>query len=250
MIARIFSAVVITYLCFAKQNPVSYLKEQLLSLDWNLQKKILRIAVPNGVESGVFQLVKVALSSVAALFGTYQIAANGVAQSIWNMASLVSVAMGPIFITVIGQCMGAGAFVQAEFYFKKLLKLTLIFGVVWNALIFGATLIVLSFYSLAEETKQLVLWLVLIHNIFNGIAFPYADPLGKGLRAAGDVNFTTLISLFTTIGVRLVLSVLLGVTLNLGVIGIAMAMCLDWVVRGLIFARRRQSGKWKNFKVI
>ena len=60
------------------------------------------IALPNGVEDGVHQLVKVALSSMVALFGTYQIAANGVAQSIWSVASLVASTMGPVFITVIG----------------------------------------------------------------------------------------------------------------------------------------------------
>ena len=92
LISRTFSAVVITALCFSKKNPVRYLKNWILRFDWNLQKKILRIAVPNGVESGVFQLVKVALSSVVAMFGTYQIAANGVAQSIWSMAALVCVA--------------------------------------------------------------------------------------------------------------------------------------------------------------
>lgn len=54
---------------------------------------ILSIAVPNGIESGIFQLVKVALSSVVALFGTYQIAANGIAQSIWSMAALTSSAL-------------------------------------------------------------------------------------------------------------------------------------------------------------
>lgn len=52
------------------------------------------------------QMVKVMLSSIVALFGTYQIAANGVAQSIWSLAALSGVAMGPVFITVIGQCMG------------------------------------------------------------------------------------------------------------------------------------------------
>lgn len=40
------------------------------------------------------------------------------AQSIWSMASLVSVSIDPVFITVIGQCMGAGAIEQAELYFK------------------------------------------------------------------------------------------------------------------------------------
>jgi len=250
LIARTFSAVIITALCFTKKNPVRYLRGWLVRLDSELQKKILGIAVPNGVESGVFQLVKVALSSVAALFGTCQIAANGVAQSIWSMSALVCVAMGPVFITVIGQCMGAGEVEQAEQYFRKLMKITIIFAVVWNVLIFVGTPVFLSFSALEEETKQLTIVLVLIHNVFNAVVFPFADPLGKGLRAAGDVRFPTMISLFTTIGVRLVFSVIFGMVMNMGVIGIAFAMCLDWSIRGMIFVLRQKSGKWKTFQVI
>ena len=80
--------------------------------------------------------------------------------------------------------------------------------------------------------------------------FPFADPLGKGLRATGDVKFTTCISLFTTIGVRLVFSVLFAIILNMGVMGIAFVMCLDWTVRGIVFWIRFQRGKWKTYKVI
>ena len=250
LVSRCFSAVVITILCFSAKNPVSYLGSWIMKLDVSLQKKILRIAVPNGVESGVFQLVKVALSSVVALFGTYQIAANGVAQSIWSLAALVCVTMGPVFITVIGQCMGAGDIEQAEMYFRKLTKITLVFAIAWNALIFAVTPVFMSFYALEEQTKRLVILLVLIHNIFNAVAFTFADQLGKGLRATGDVKFTTATSLFTTIGVRLIFSMIFGIWLNLGVIGIAFAMCLDWSVRGIIFWWRFKQGKWKTFKVI
>lgn len=250
LVSRCFSAVVITILCFPAKNPVSYLGSWIMKLDVSLQKKILRIAVPNGVESGVFQLVKVALSSVVALFGTYQIAANGVAQSIWSLAALVCVTMGPVFITVIGQCMGAGDIEQAEMYFWKLTKITLVFAIAWNALIFAITPVFMSFYALEDQTKRLVILLVLIHNIFNAVAFTFADPLGKGLRATGDVKFTTVTSLFTTIGVRLIFSMIFGIWLNLGVIGIAFAMCLDWSVRGIIFWWRFKQGKWKTFKVI
>lgn len=250
LISRTFSAVVITVLCFSRKNPVQYLKEWLLRFDGSLQKKILRIAVPNGLESGVFQLVKVALSSVVALFGTYQIAANGVAQSIWSMASLVSVSMGPVFITVIGQCMGAGEIGQADHYFRKLTKITLVFAILWNGLIFAVTPVLMSFYALEDQTKQLIIWLVLIHNTFNAVAFTFADPYGKGLRAAGDVRFTTFTSLFTTIGVRLIFSILFGIVLNWGVIGIACAMCLDWTTRGIIFIWRKKSGVWKTCHVI
>ena len=250
LISRVFSAAVITVLCFSHGNPVRYGKRWILQLDRELQKRILRIAVPNGVESGIFQLVKVALSSVVALFGTYQIAANGVAQSIWSMAALVCVTMGPVFITVIGQAMGAGDIQEAEDSFRKLMKITLIFAAVWNALVFAATPVVLSFYSLSEETKRLTILLVLVHNIFNTIAFPFADPLGKGLRAAGDVKFTTVVSLFTTIGVRLVFSWIFAVGMGMGVMGIAFAMCLDWCSRAAILIFRFRSGAWKHFRVI
>ena len=249
LIARTFSAVVITLLCF-REKEVRYVGRWIFQGNRELLKKMLSIAIPNGVESGIFQFVKVALSSVVALFGTYQIAANGISQSIWSVAALISVTMGPVFITVIGQCMGAGDIRQAEYYFRKLTKVTVCISVAWNTLIFLITPLLIKIFAVSRQTGQMILYLVLIHNIANAVVFPFADPLGKGLRAAGDAMFTMGISLFTTIGVRLILSILLGIVLDLGVIGIALAMCLDWTVRGVIFWIRFRQGKWKTYRVI
>lgn len=249
LIARTFSAVVITLLCF-REKEVRYVGRWIFQWNRELLKKMLSIAIPNGVESGIFQFVKVALSSVVALFGTYQIAANGISQSIWSVAALISVTMGPVFITVIGQCMGAGDIRQAEYYFRKLTKVTVCISVAWNTLIFLITPLLIKIFAVSRQTGQMILYLVLIHNIANAVVFPFADPLGKGLRAAGDAMFTMGISLFTTIGVRLILSILLGIVLDLGVIGIALAMCLDWTVRGMIFWIRFRQGKWKTYRVI
>lgn len=250
LLARTFSAIMVTALCFSKRNPVYYERRNIFAWDGPLLGRVLGIAVPNGVESGIFQFVKVALSSVVALFGTYQIAANGIAQSIWSMAALVTSSMGPVFITVIGQTMGAGDVDGAEREFKRLIKITLLFSVAWNGLIFAATPVLMRFYAVEPETKTLVILLVLIHNTFNALAFPFADSLGKGLRATGDVRFPTAISIFTTVGVRLVFSLLFGITFSWGVLGIAGAMCLDWTVRGIIFYLRFRSKKWANFHVI
>ena len=250
LVARTFSAVVVTVLCFQKTNTVYYKKQWIFHFNTMLLKKILRIAIPNGVEQGIFQFVKVALSSVVALFGTSQIAANGIAQSIWSLAALVCVTMGPVFITVIGRCMGSLDTEQAEFYFRKLLKITILISIIWNAVIFALTPLVMQFYDVTGETKRLVVILVLIHNIFNCIAFPFADPLGKGMRAAGDIKFTMFVSLVTTIGARLLFSLLFAIVMDMGVIGIAYAMCLDWCIRAVIFYIRFRSGKWKQFQLI
>lgn len=250
LIARIFSAVVITVLCYRKQNGVVYRRQWIFRWNGASMKQILGIAVPNGLENGVFQLVKVALSSIVALFGTYQIAANGVAQSIWSMAALAGVAMGPTFITVIGQCMGNGDSDAADYYFKKLTRITLLLSSAWNLLIFLLTPLFLMVYALEPKTKQLVIWLVLIHNVFNAVAFPFSGALSNGLRAAGDVKFTMVVSVVSTLAVRLLLSWLLGIVFDMGVIGIAVAMVCDWLLRAVLFFLRLKSGKWKNFQVI
>ena len=128
--------------------------------------------------------------------------------------------------------------------------ITLLFSVVWNTAVFAVTPVIMPFFDVAPETRKLTVWLVLIHNVFNCIAFPFADPLGKGLRAAGDVKFTVVWSLVTTIGVRLLASVLLAIRFDLGVIGIALAMSLDWCVRAVVFYIRFKRGKWKNYQLI
>lgn len=87
LIARTFSAVVILLLCFRQQAGMPGRQENrapvpgspvCVRLKWKnifrweggMVKRILGIAVPNGIENGLFQLTKVALSSITALFGT------------------------------------------------------------------------------------------------------------------------------------------------------------------------------------
>lgn len=250
LISRVLSAAAVTAYCFKKQNPVRYWFTDIFALDGSLLKKIMGIALPNGVENGVHQLVKVALSSMVALFGTYQIAANGVAQSIWSLASIMGLAMAPVYTTVIGQCMGAQDIDAANFYFKKLNGITLALSVLWNVLIFAITPLLVFYSAISPEAKELVIWLVLINNIFNGLAYPFAGSLGNGLRAAGDVKFTMLVSITLTVVARLLFSALFGLWLGWGVIGVAIGMSIDLVFRGAIFIWRLKSQKWTRFRLI
>lgn len=250
LIARAFSAIVITKLCFQQNQMTYYTKKDLFAFDTDILSRVLSIAVPNGIENGIFQFVKVALSSVVALFGTYQIAANGVAQSIWSLAALMGVTLGPVYITVIGQCMGSGNQEQAKYYFKKLNKLAIVLSIVWNLIVLALTPLFMHFYQLSSETLQLIFYLVVIHGVFNAIVYPISGPLSNGLRAAGDVKFTMIVSIASTLLARFVFSIIFAIYLNMGVIGIAFAMCLDWTIRAVIFYCRYRSLKWLEFKVI
>lgn len=146
--------------------------------------------------------------------------------------------------------MGAGDTQAADYYMRKLLRITFTASVLWNGLILLVAPFVLKGYALSDEAANLVVILVIIHNIFNALFYPLSVALSNGLRAAGDVKFTMYVSLFSTIGCRVLFSILFGIWPDLGVIGIAFAMCLDWMIRAVFFWIRFRQGKWKEFCVI
>lgn len=250
LIARTFSAVMIVILCFDRRNSI-YLKiREIFSIDRIMIKRILDIAIPSSFEGGIFQFAKVTLGTIIAMFGTAQIAANGIAQSFWSMSALIGVSVGPTFITVIGQAMGAKDPEAADYYMLKLLRMSYAVSILWNGLLLIVIPFILRLYDLSCETENLVILLILIHNIFNALIFPLAMPFANGLRAAGDVKFTVTVAVLSTVVIRVLLSIVFGIWLNLGVIGIAIAMVLDWAVRALFHMIRFRSGAWKAFKLI
>lgn len=176
-----------------------------------------------------FNTVLILLFTV--LFGTYQIAANGAAQSIWSLASIMGLAMAPVYTTVIGQCMDTRDMDAANFYFRKLNKITPVLSILWNALIFAITPLIVRYSAISPEAKEPVIRLMRINNIFNALAYPFIGSLGNGLRAAGDVKFTRIVSISLTIGARLLFSALFGLWLGWGVIGVALGMSADLVFR-------------------
>lgn len=146
--------------------------------------------------------------------------------------------------------MGSGDRDAAQYYMKKLLRITFITSILWNTLILVVSPLILRGYALSEEGTRLVFILIVIHNVFNACFYPLSGALSNGLRAAGDVRFTMYVSVFSTIGCRVVFSIAFGIWLNMGVIGIAFAMCLDWVIRSVFFWVRFRKGTWKRFNVI
>lgn len=245
-----FAAILMTALCTRKKAEVSLVIRDALRPDRQMVSRISRIAAPNAVENTLFQLARVLLGTLTATFGTAHIAANGIGQTIWSLSASMCVVMVPIATTVIGQCMGAGDIEATEWYMKKIVRLSLLLSTFWNFFVLALVPLMLPLYSVSAETKHLLWIVVIIHNVFASVAQPFSHPLSAGIRATGDAKFTMWAAIFSTIVCRTLLSFILGLWMKLGVIGIAIAMGLDWCIKGTICVVRWKSGKWKSFKVI
>lgn len=250
LIARAIAAVIMMYLSLNSKNEVFIRFSEIFSWDGKMIKKILNIAVPNGIENGIFQLGRVLLISIIALFGTTQIAANGVTNSLAGMAVSFPTAMNLAIVTVVGQCVGAGDYSQATYYTKKLVKIAYIGTVCINLAIIGLLPWILNLYTLSAETRQLAYTLVVIHNCFAILLWPISFTLSFALRAAGDVRFPMIVSITSMFAFRISFAYILGVVFHMGVIGVWIAMGIDWMFRSIVYIARFRSGKWKNFQVI
>lgn len=67
-------------------------------------------------------------------------------------------------------------------------------------------------------------------------------------RAAGDVRFTMIVAIASMWLCRVGMAYILGQGLGLGVIGVWIAMTMDWVVRAFLFTNRIRTGKWLKYK--
>ena len=217
--------------------------------NFNMIKKIMGIGIPTGIESSFFHLGRIMLTSLIATFGIVHTTANGVANTIDYFGCIPSQAIGFAMITVVGQCVGAGDYKQAELYAKKLLKLAYIISGILHVIIIIGLPFMLKIYNLSDDTYILTMALVLIHEIFAIVLWPASFTLSQSLRAAGDVGYTMRVSVISMLFMRIGLGILFGGFLGMGAIGVWIGMVADWILRGGLFMFRFVKGKWKEVRI-
>ena len=250
LISRAVAAVIMVSLAFRKENPLSLSWKNIFAWHGDILKRILNIAVPNGVENGMFQLGKVLVSSIAATYGTIQLAANGVANSLVTLAYTTEMAMQLAVVTVVGQCVGANDYEQAQYYIKKLLAWSWVMAIVSNAALMFVLPAALKLYTLTPETAEITSLIINIECIAIAAMHAPAFVLPCAMRAAGDAKYTMVIGIISMFTARVAGAYFFGTILGLGVVGTRIAMYCDWVVRICFFAMRYRSGKWKEFRAI
>ena len=250
LIARAAAAVVMAALAFGSRNQVRLRWTHIFAWDGGATRRILRVAVPGGVENGLFALGKVLVTSIVSNFGTVQIAANGVANSVDQIAILVVSSVNLATITVVGRCMGAQDPEQAEHYTKKLMKISYISTAILGGAVCLGLPVILRLYNLQPETLELAAVLIVMHNILAFALHPTSFNLANSLRAAGDVQFTMYVGVASMIVFRLGTAFLFGVVFGLGVLGVWIAMGMDWLARSVCFAWRWHKKAWQKCRVI
>lgn len=251
LLSRMAAAVVILWLLCKGGGRVQL--NQLTKPEYSpeMVRGILRVGVPNGLENGMFQIGKILVQGLVASFGTAVIAANAMANNIVMIPHVSGSAIGLAMVTVVGQCVGAGEYDQARSYMLRLLGLIhLSMGSLEVFLCLTAGFWV-GLFRLPAETSSIAVQLIRSFTLFAIFFWPSSFALPNGLRAAGDAQFTMLVSTASMWVFRIGCSFLLcSPRIGMGIMGVWMAMYVDWIARCGAFLWRFFSGRWKGRQVI
>ncbi len=243
-ISRMLGMIILMVLIMNKERIIYIDFRERFKAELGTIKRILRIGVPSGLENSIFNLGRILTIRMMTVFGAHQLAANAIANNIDALSIVPASAVGLAMVTVVGQCIGAGDFDEALRYEKKLLKKSYLYNAVFSSALLAALPLILRLYSASDEALRIAAVLIFIHLGVGMLMWPASFVTPNALRAAKDVRFTMVTAIASMFTFRIALSYVLGVYLGIGIIGVWLAMLVDWAFRLVMFNTRISSGRW------
>lgn len=250
LISRFVGAFVTTALLMQKKRPIHLENLHKVKPDKRMIYQILRIGIPNAIETSMFFFGRLLVSGMVSTFGTAAIAANSIAGQCTSLQSIPCSAIGSAMLTVIGRHMGANDIEGAKKSTVKLMALSYIVNWIMIAVMLIVRDPVMSFYAVSDEGIALATELFIIFTIYSFFLQPASLNIANTVKASGDVRFAMIATIASVFIARVGASYLFAFTFNMGIYGIWFAMAAEALMRSVLFVGRYISGKWTTKTVI
>ncbi len=250
IIARLIGGIIALYLVLSRKGILTLRLRDMFYIDFKIQKSIFKMGIPFSVEMIFFNVGRMLTQTYMVLLGTNIIAADGIASTATNLFYAMGIGVSTLAITVVGQCIGAGDISLARKYGKQFIKLGTTMIVLGVIIIYPFMPLILKLFSPQADTLILINQAILIGIIPIPFFWSLSNVMPSVLRAAGDANFTSMVSLTSMWIFRVGLAYVLALPCGLGLNGIWIAMGAEWAARSLIFGLRFKGEKWYKNKVV
>jgi putative MATE family efflux protein len=228
------------------------LERRLLSPRFDLVHRLLRVSVPAALDQFSMQVGHLWFLGIVNSLGEVPAAAHGVALTWEALGYQSAAAFGTAAITVVGQSLGAGRPDRAArggwLAFALGAGTMSVMGVLFVTL---ASPMFSLFCPSPEQAEVVRTGVPVLRLVAFGMpALGSCIILASALRGAGDVRIPMLFTWVDFFVVRIPLAYLLtGEWIDLGLLGVWLAMFADLQVRGLFVLVRFSSGRWRGIRV-
>ena len=180
--------------------------------------------------------------------GTASIASNAIGMSIMQISNVPGNALCLAATTLVGQYIGKNDIKGAKETLLYLVKFTTICLVTIGIVFFPISEWLASIYTNVPEVIRIT-GILIKSNSIAYIAWAISFVLSAGLKGAGDTRYTMMTAFIGMWMFRIGLGYVLGIAFGMGILGIWIAMYVDWVVRGTLYLFRLKGNKWIMHRV-
>ena len=242
--ARLFGSLVLINPLF--RSPKMLISNASYKISISILKPVLYIGIPAGLDSLVFNGGKLLVQTLVASLGTASLAANSIAGSLNSIINIPGNAIAIVSVTIVGYYAGAGLKQDLNTIIRKLnLYAMLLLAAVSLAFLPFASHF-LKLYTDSEDVLQMSLHITYLTLACIPIFWSAAFVIPSSLRSTGDVVYVTIVSILSMWIVRVFGGYILVKYTSLGLMGIWIAWCFDWVTRGIPFYARVISRKYEK----
>lgn len=249
LVSRIFCALVVMYQLRDPKHLICVRDYLKVRPDGGLIKRILSLGIPAGIENGMFQFGKLAIQSTVSTLGTAAIAAQAMTNILENLNGIAGIGIGIGLMTIVGQCLGAGRQDEAIYYVKKLTAVGEVVIIASCLLVYALVRPVTYLGGMEAESARMCIEMVTWITIVKPVVWTLSFIPAYGMRAAGDVKYSMIVSCVTMWVFRVSLCMFLCRQMGFGPMGVWIGMFTDWTARGILFSIRFHRRKWLRHNI-
>ncbi|MDP4086319.1 MAG: MATE family efflux transporter [Bacillota bacterium] len=250
ILARIIGMIASLIYIMKYNETIHFNIKDALRLDFDILKKVMFIGLPFAAEQLFFNGGKLLTQTFIVQLGTLAMTVYAISNSIAMLFQIGPNALSIGIVTVVGQCAGRRNIQDARKFTKSLIGLSSVLYVFAALILLPLFPFIVKMFSPPEKIISTIFIMIVISAIAQPILWSPSFIMPSALRAAGDSNFTSIASLLSMWLIRVVLGYILGITLGFGIIGVWVAMIIEWSTRGIIFGIRFKGKKWYAHKLI
>jgi putative MATE family efflux protein len=245
LLARLFEfSVTFGYLFFFDKKIEYKLKYLIRKLNPSILKKYLHIGVPVIISDAFLTFGSSALAMIMGRMGSQMVAANAITTVTVQISTVFIMGIANASGVITGNTIGKGEYEKAHAQGVTFLVLSAIIGAVAGLIITLISPVVINFYNITSETKEIarqLMFSVAFIVVFQSIQ----SVMTKGvLRGGGDTKFLMLADVLFLWIASIPLGYLSGLVWNWPPYAVYFCLRIDFVIKSFWCIHRLNGQKW------
>ena len=209
-----------------------------------LFKDFVRLSLPAAGNDVAWSVAFSMYSVILGHLGSDAVAANSFVVVVRNFGTVLCFGTASAGGILLGNVMGAGDMEHAKTYASKLMKLTVITGVIGGALVLAVTPFVLYFADLSDTAMHYLKYMLLINTYYIMGTAVNTTLIAGVFRAGGDSRFGLICDTIDMWCYAVPLGFIAAFVFKLPVLVVYFLLCTDEFVKWPWVIKHYRSGKW------